>query len=173
MDSIDSGLFATFGRALYVAQYFEANCRALATLLDVKDTHKSGKISASNENQDFSKFVNKLWKRLLAQNIDRLVNQDTPHKLRTFLFPILDEARRARNYIAHNLTPGCETLAFETAIQEGLVEKVHKLVTKVAEADKHICCIMQAVTNEPIPTGEYLKQYQEGIASWVCEPALA
>ena len=95
-----------------------------------------------------------------------------PHELKYFLFPILDEARRARNYIAHNLTPGCETLAFETEIQEGLVEEVHKLVTKVAEADKHICCIMQAVTNEPIPTSEYLKRYQEEIASWVCEPAL-
>jgi hypothetical protein len=172
MDDIDSGLFITFGRALYVAQHFEANCRALATLLDVRDAHRYGKISPSNEDPDFNKFVDKLCKRLLAQNIGRLVNQYMPHELKDFLFPILDEARKARNYIAHNLTSGFETLAFETEIQEGLVKEVHKLVTKIAEADKHICCIMQAVTNEPIPSSEYLKRYQEKIASWVCEPAL-
>ena len=172
LDDIDSGLFITFGRSLYVAQHFEANCRALATLLDVRDAHQSGKISTSNEDQDFNKFVDKLWKRLLAQNIGRLVNQYMPHELKDFLFPILDEARKARNYIAHNLTLGCETLAFETEIHEDVVEEVHKLVTKIAEADKHICCIMQVVTNEPIPTGEYLKRYQEEIALWVCEPAL-
>ena len=73
MDDIDSGLFITFGRALYVAQHFEANCRALATLLDVRDAHRSGKISPSNEDPDFNKFVDKLWKRLLAQNIGCLL----------------------------------------------------------------------------------------------------
>lgn len=141
-------------------------------MLDVRDAHRSGKILPPNEDPDFNKFVDKLCKRLLAQNIGRLVNQYMPHELKDFLFPILDEAKKARNYIAHNLTSGFETLAFETEIQEGLVEEVHKLVTKIAEADKHICCIMHAVTNEPIPSSEHLKRYQEKIASWVCEPAL-
>jgi aspartyl/asparaginyl beta-hydroxylase (cupin superfamily) len=170
MENIHPGLFITFGRALYVAQHFEANCRALATLLDVKGTHRSGKFSPSNEDADFNVFVDKLWKRMLAKNIGRLVNHYMPADLKDFLFPILDEARIARNYIAHNFTLGCETLVLEPEHREGLIEEIRKLVGRITEADKHICCIMQAVTHEPIPTGEYLQGYQEEIASWVCEP---
>ena len=45
----DDEIFITFGRALYVAQDFEENCRFLASSLGVFEQLKSGVLSASEE----------------------------------------------------------------------------------------------------------------------------
>jgi hypothetical protein len=156
--------YGVIGRALFVAQHYEALLRSLATLLTARHAHKSGEVP-SFDDPLFDKFVLELWDRQLGTNIKILDMYGLPKKG----VRILHKARAARNYIAHNLTIGIEHEVEKDAVRTQLIEKVAKLVRSIAEADAGVGILIQKITHEPLPNALFVKNYTDKIIQWVCE----
>ena len=65
---LDPAFFTTCGRALYVAQHFERNLRAVAATLDVRSAHASGEFPSLDENK-LNEFLETKLKRPLGEVI--------------------------------------------------------------------------------------------------------
>jgi len=158
--------FGSLGRALYFAQVYEANCRALAGLLDLKTSVARGNISLSPEDDEYQKFIQKLWKRNLGRSLNHLRDS---YNLPDDIYSILDIARKARNFIAHEICLGIIDTIESDAGRNGLIEIIKNKIEEVANGDKYICFLLQITTKEPTPNSKYFEEYPKIISKWVCE----
>jgi hypothetical protein len=156
--------YGAFGRALYVAQHFESNCRALATLLDLKKTIASGALG-SPDDPEFVKLVSGLWDRSLGSNIKVLETYGFPQDICS----LLNKARQARNAIAHDITLGIEHKIEEDLGRNEILRDVEVEVKQIAEGDMITGFLIQYLTHEPYPLSDYLRDYPNKIVKWVCE----
>jgi len=156
--------YGALGRALYVTQHLEANCRALAILMDVKKTITIGDIG-SPDDPEFIEFVSKLWNRFLGKNLDVLRTYGFPEEV----YSSLHEARKARNEVAHAITLGIEHKLEENLGRKEILDDIATAVKHIAEGDRIIGFLMQCVTNEPCPSSSYLHDYPDKVVEWVCE----
>lgn len=164
-EKVPHSFYASVGRALWIAQNFESSCRSLMFLIDIKKEFNG---------QNIDELRKDALKRLLGKNINNfktLLKGHIPEDVFEYLFDILDKAREARNFIAHEITHKCGELAVEPEkLKKELINEIHKNVSIISEADKNICGILSTMTNQPIPAGECLDKYSQNIADWVCEP---
>ena len=156
--------YGALGRALYVAQQFEAKCRALTTLLDVKIGRATREVG-SLDDPEFQDFVNDLWKRKLATNITQLKKYGLPGEISS----IFDRARRARNSIAHDITLGIGHKIEKDKGRREILTEIEQCVRDIANADEVIALLIHTVTHEPIPMPGYLEKYEDEVARWVCK----
>ena len=168
LPQLDIGLlnyFSILGRALFTAQHFETNCRALAGFLLIKeDQAKNG--SNLLEAPEFHSKMNKLWGQSLGSIILRIpLGISRPNDISQ----ALDEARDARNQIAHWATVGVD-IKNETELSTRINE-ISILVQKVARADKYIATLLHVINKDSIPADAFFRQYEKTVADWVCEPA--
>jgi len=154
--------FGPLGRALYFAQVYESNCRVLASLLDLK----SGNVVLPSDDNERQEVIQNLWKRNLGNNLKHLKNS---YHLPTDIFSILDKAREARNFIAHEICLGINDTIESDKGRSQLIEIIKKNIEKIANGDKYVCLIIQMMTKEPIPNAKYFEEYPKNISKWVCE----
>jgi len=89
--------------------------------------------------------------------------------LKSDIRTILREARLARNDLIDDLTLGIEVVIESDEGRENLVEDLHKLVRKIAEADRIICVFMHIITRETLPTVQVYQEYVTRVVEWVCD----
>ncbi|MCP4369540.1 MAG: hypothetical protein GY797_15730, partial [Deltaproteobacteria bacterium] len=158
--------FGALGRALRFAQAYESNCRALVSLLDLKKSVGSGDISPSPEDDEYQNFIQKLWKRNLGGNLIQLRDS---YCLPADIYSILDKARKARNFIAHEICLGIiDTIESEGGRTE-LIITIKSKTEEIADGDRYICLLMQIITKEPIPSSKYFEEYPDIVSKWVCK----
>ena len=94
-----TALFSKIGRLLFVCQRFETNCKRIATHIHIWTTE-----DLFSSTDSYTNFLNKIKTSTLNNNI-KLVD-----KLTFFGDPIetLTEARKSRNFIAHEICIGLE-----------------------------------------------------------------
>lgn len=154
-------LQSVLGRALIIATRFDSMCNAAAVHLELKQKLTSPSILGEAEYQEFAlKIVEKY--RTLNQNINAL----------SFLGDItvsLHEARKARNYVAHELAKGL-TGCLDTKCNEGaLIQEVSDQILDIAEGDIAISLVISALNHDSIPNKQFLSSYKERIINWVIE----
>ncbi len=154
--------YAVLGRALAVATEYEGNCRALAALLGLKAEPK-----LLDDKKMLNEFCEFVWRRRLNTNIDALKGK---LKLRDEVVSKLHVGRDARNYVAHEAAVGARRILENDGERKHLVEELSEKLRKLAEANLIVLVISQAITNEPIPTAQFLQTYPEQIVGWVCTP---
>jgi len=163
-ENVPCSFYSSVGRALWIAQNFEGSCGSLMLIIDIKKEYNG---------QNLDELRIDALKRLLGQNIKSiksLVKKHFPKDDFEYLFDILDKARNARNFIAHEIAHKCGELAVEPEKLKDFMSEIHKNVSIISEADKNICVILSAMTKQPMPVGQTLDKYSENIANWVCEP---
>jgi len=153
-DSIDSAI----GRALTLATHFESSCRGLVDILQLKTTtHEILESPAGTK-----ELSDELHRHSLGQNISIFVpNQDDFRRL-------LDKARDARNEIAHEIALGIEDQEGLERNEDFLLRRIRELSLILAEADRAVCFALTVVTHDHMPNNNFLKEYPEKIARWVC-----
>ena len=152
--------YAVIGRALTFATRFDAGCKTLNVMLSVKSKRKS----LSTED-DIRSFVNRLYKHPLAEHIKSIVGNKNNLK------SILDNARFARNEIAHEITLGldrCIDNLPKVALRH-MMKRLKELIKSLAEADKIISLISSIVTHECLPNHDFLSKYPNLVEKWVTE----
>ena len=78
-----------------------------------------------------------------------------------------EDARKARNIIAHDLTKGIEHRADVDERRQDLIKDVEELVRRIAKADVVVYNILRILTQEP--TFKDADKYCEAAVRWVCE----
>jgi hypothetical protein len=157
--------FSVLGRALFTAQHFETNCRALAGFLNMR-IESGTKGLCVLDTPEFRDKIDKLWKQTLGCDIHYLKkNFEFPNEIAK----ILDDARDARNEIAHWATVGIgDDLDSEVDMR---VDEIRARVDKIAAADKYIAALIHAANKDPLPTPQFFLAYDKKVADWVCEAA--
>jgi len=152
--------YSIIGRALTIASRFEAICKALNTLIGLKENR-----DILDSEEEISKFVTSLKKPQLIHHVTA-ISQDQNELQR-----ILNKGRLARNQIAHEITIGLDRSidTLEEKDIESLMNRLRGHIIDLAEADRSISLITSIVSNESLPSSDFLKEYPQLIEKWVME----
>lgn len=167
--------YGVIGRALAFATSFECNCWALEALTEIKS-----ELDFSDE-ESMVEFCRKLDKKFLGRRTkditknlkkgaETLAEKDMSclvEFLATNFGEKLEDARKARNEIAHDLTKGIEHYAEDNEGRKNLIKDVEKLVRRIAEADVEVYNLCRSITKEPRFVDA--DRYCEAAVKWVCE----
>lgn len=168
---IDPGLFASCGRALYVAQHFERNLKGFLAGFNVLAAGIKGDLDISNPD-DVNALHAKKLKHSLNDCICKGFTAFLPDDLRAvfdeWALPQLNAAREARNRIAHDLLFGIEESEPDSESLAMLLSRFRQDVVLLAEADHGICCVFQGFNRE-LSICDH-RTYVDYVVNWVCEP---
>ncbi len=155
--------FSVLGRALFTAQHLEMNCRGLAGFLHMREqvAHSGSSII---EDSAFQEEVQQLWNRTLGQHVSNLVRVDI---FSGDFTPVLKDAVRARNAIAHKVAMSL-TAPVDSELDDRIAE-IQILVRQIAAADKFVAALIHILNGDPLPGEEFLESYEDKVATWVVE----
>lgn len=154
-------LHAILGRALIVATRFDSMCKQAAIHFGLKK-----EISAYFAIDDVARSI-------ILENVadkhrtlgSRIQSLHLPNDVST----ILDDARNARNVIAHELSEGL-TGCLDVKINESdLVNRVYHLILLLAYGDFIISQVLCVLNNEPQPNAKFVSNYVDKVTRWVIE----
>lgn len=151
--------FSVLGRALYTAQHFEMNCRALAVSLRMVEHVSTG---SSVEDPVFQQEIVRFYKQTLGKYASNLKQRNLFSE--DFL-SILDKAVRARNKIAHNIVIGITDSTCPDL--DDRIREIEVLVRQIASADKVVATLIHIVNKDPLPS--FLNSYENNVVAWVVE----
>jgi hypothetical protein len=152
--------FGAIGRALTFATDFEANCKSLSMLMNIK----SRKFSLENEN-DFKSFLEKLERKTLFKHIETIEQYFKIGDINSLIM----NGKNARNFIAHELTLGIKESVEKDEGRKYIFESLKEKIAEIAKANIIIILLMSLETNDIIPTSDYIKKYISMILTWVLE----
>jgi len=161
--------YGIVGRALAYAVKFEADCRALNLLFNVKSRLQSRALSLEDE-QSFHTFVNEVHKRQLNSHVRQVIEY---LELPTDIGGVLQVGREKRNEVAHDLCVGIQNDVETDEGRERLLSDVSAAIRAITKAHEIILLVTCAVTNAPPPSNDYLRTYADRVAEWVCSTSHA
>jgi len=152
-------IYSAIGRVLVLATHFESSCRSLVGILQLKTTTHEILESPAG----IKKLSDELYQHSLGQNISVFARtQDDFRRL-------LDKARNARNEIAHKIALGMEDQKGLERNEEFFLSRIRELSLTLAEADRAVCFALTLATHDYMPSNDFLEEYPERVAQWVCE----
>ncbi|MHC4330032.1 MAG: hypothetical protein ACYSWW_18105 [Planctomycetota bacterium] len=165
--------YGVIGRALAFATSFERNCEAFEGLVEMR------KRSGFKDEQAIKDFCKENEKRKLVSRTKAIIDtcneaadqlpEDLSKSLRSVNQIIdgrLQDAREARNEIAHDITKGIEYHTEDAERKSQIISDVEACVRRIAEADVWVYNLCQILTNEPI--FQNAGSYSELAVKWVC-----
>jgi hypothetical protein len=153
--------FVSLGRLLALSQRVESHCRALALYFKMRLAVPSPFESKAA----LRAFSESLWKQKLHDHVTYLAELCGSE---SELHAVLDQARIARNEVAHNVSLGFEHWAYDEALRLEERDRIRELAVTLARADHLTCTIASILSNEPLPVGEAYRKYPERLVEWVC-----
>lgn len=152
--------YSVIGRALAFASRFEGLCKALNVLIGIKENR-----GILDSEEEVANYVNNLHKRRLIQHLTSIARDDRELEI------ILNKGRLARNEIAHDIASGLDRCIdiLEKKYIDDLMARLRSLIIDLADADRAVSFISSVVTNEPLPTRDFLTEYPHLIEQWVME----
>jgi len=153
--------YGVLGRALSVATEFEGNCRALALLIGLREQP-----NITSDRASIDEFCQFMQRRTLAVHLKSVANAfDVSDDMES----ILNGARHSRNFITHEAAIGATRIFENSEEQEKFIQEVEGKIKVIAEANIWVVALSQAVTEEPLPTTSFFREYPNRVAEWVCE----
>ncbi len=149
--------FASLGRLLALAQRFESGCKVLAYLIFRR---RNPEDLLGSEDQ-ITHAIKRLYKQRLAQHIEVVAGAEDSARV------TLNEARVARNEVAHTVALGFEHWLDEPDRLPSFREHIHSLALALATGDRWVSVVSSVLTAEPVPTWRALETYPEEFAAWV------
>jgi hypothetical protein len=155
--------FAAIGRALALASRFDKGCSALARLLGLR----CGGVGSPGT-AEFQNLADTLRKRQLHQHvasIAKVLGSDAA------VLSTLNEARKARNAVAHELALGFEQWGslLHQHPPDHLLDALPAIVRPLAEGDRLVSLLLSVLTHEQLPSEAFLEQYPDALVEWVCD----
>ncbi len=153
-------IHGVIGRSLIIATRFDRSCNELAMAIE----YKQGFIEAKTTD-DFDNFVDKVFSKYRSLN-----NSIELLKLPNDICTTLDNARKARNEIAHSLCKGLDGCADLRTNESQFIKEVSKLIEDVTCGDIVISQLTHIFNKDLIHINDgFVKKYQEDILNWVME----
>lgn len=153
--------YGVLGRALAFGTQFERNLRGLASMVGIKSAPEI--LKDQNSINEFFMFIDKRQLLTHIKTISETLN--IPEDVAT----ILDRARIARNFLAHEAGAGLEIVLDHDDSREFFIDSIKNNVKDIAVANLVVLVLLNKMTNEPIPTPKSLNSYADKVTNWVCE----
>ncbi len=154
--------YAALGRAVAFCTLFEANCRALGSLLGIR-----ARAASEPSIQDMlDDVVRELQKRRLVHHLDAIV---TRLGLASGVRETFRIAREARNILAHEFAVGVERDVETDLGRTHRLAELERLVRQVASADVLVCLLGQFISKEDLPSAAFVDSYPARVSLWVCD----
>lgn len=154
---------AAVGRGLLLAQNFEENCKYVLLIWDLGDAFKSGVISNAGELPAYS---NLLLKRFLGPVVKRFGSK---YGIKPEQYKVLEKARNARNYLAHEGATPCLYYRHPEAITEAL-PLFKRSIGELAEGDNLVSGWSYMIQEKELPPYRIKQQYCDQITAYILEP---
>ena len=151
-------VFAALGRALALATRFEAGCRSLSALIDLRGD--PAPLRSKEALQVFSEGIARRRLFKATEHISQYANVP--------IFDVLNEARNARNRIVHEQSLGFENWAYEEGLWDEELGALCEAAQKLGRAELLISLASSVLTNTALPTMASLDDYPDMLARWVC-----
>lgn len=147
-------IYAVLGRALAYATEFENNCRRLAHLFDIENTR-----------EEFSYEVFKLVKSgTLHSKIKLLVDE---HGLPDWVEEKIHNARKARNYIAHEVATDHKRMMSSKQLMQSLETTLMQMAGEIAEGNQIVLDVTRMLREGKRGHGSDMVAYSFAVASWI------
>lgn len=152
-------LHSILGRALILATRFDSSCKAAAIHLNLKKTFVS---SLDGQEGDVDSYMSEIYRKCknLHRNIDSLA---LPGEFTV----VLNDAKNARNIIAHDIAVALEGSTLSKEREDALMEKLTECVIDLAYGDIAISSCLAVLNNDPLPNSDYLSEYKDNLVQWV------
>lgn len=155
------------GRALAVAVEFEQSCYSLAQVASLTfETSAPGRTLFEDE-----AFVRRLFDRVhkkhLAGRIAEVTKLQPPQNLRD----ALDDGRKARNELVHELLVGHGALVHTAGWTSLIMERLRAITHRIAFADSLAHAIFAVLLGHAAPESETIAGYPEKAVAWVVRGA--
>lgn len=156
--------FEAAGRALAVAQHFEASCKDLLRWMHVAKAAEDGRAKTL---QEFRSCADELVGILLGPAIKKfgLDHASTNEYLETLV-----RAKDARNYIAHECVAACSFHSRLSRSAPNLDAKFASAVKALAEGDNLVSSWGLMFHEQQSPSKGLMQLYPEQITQWVMAP---
>jgi hypothetical protein len=147
-------VYAVLGRALAYATEFESNCRILAHLFDIE-----------NSENEFSYEIYKLVRSgTLHAKIKLLVDE---HGLPEGVEEKIHEARKARNYIAHEIAVDHKSMMSTSQSMKHFEITIRHRVEYIASANQIVLDVTRMLKEGKRGHGSDIVAYSFAVASWI------
>lgn len=154
-------IFGVLGRGLTYVTKFERDSKTLNSLFRLKS-------NPMESGRAFDKFATKLATRFdhaLAGHLDEIVQFLQAREV----LPLLGEARRLRNWLAHEASLGIEARLDVDGERPKIISEIRDAVETVAHAHLIILLMVATQTHEQLPSTHFLREFPSRIVKWVCE----
>ena len=149
---------------LTLATEFECYCRGVAVLLGIRSAASSNSALSIEE---LNQFGAEILSRQLNRNMNAIFRDSEPG--REDLVSVFDDAREARNRVAHDITKGSRG-DIETADgRANLLEILQNETAIIARANFLIASLAAVAYEEDPPRSSLLEDYSVAAQSWVVE----
>lgn len=147
-------IYAVLGRALAYATEFEENCRSLAHLFDIE----------KSENE-FSYEVYKLVKSgTLHAKIKLLIDE---HGLPDWVEEKVHEARKARNFIAHEAAEDHKRIMSTPQLMKSFETTIMQMTGEIADGNQIVLDVTRMLKEGKRGHGSDVVAYSFAVASWI------
>lgn len=151
-------IFGVIGRALVIATRFDSMCKTLAQALDFKISVGLQGIS----DNDFDLLVEKTLKQ--SSTLDKSIKN---LRLPDSVTVILNDARKARNSVAHDLAVGLDGCVDTRINESDFLSEVSEYIFDLVHGDILISTLIHEFNGEDPIRPELIPVYKENILSWV------
>lgn len=147
-------VYAVLGRALAYATEFENNCRTLAHLFDIKKT-----------DSEFSYEIYKLVKSgTLHAKIKLFIDG---HGLPDWAEEKVHEARKARNFIAHEAAGDHKRMMSTTQLMKSFETTIMQMTGVIADGNQVVLDVTRMLKEGKRGHGSDVVAYSFAVASWI------
>jgi hypothetical protein len=147
-------VYAVLGRALAYATEFENNCRTLAHLFDIEK-------SDSEFSYEIYKLVNS---GTLHEKIKLLVDE---HGLPDWVEEKIHEARKARNFIAHEAAEDHKRMMSTPQLMKNFETTIMLMTGKIAHGNQIVLDVTRMLKEGKRGHGSDVVAYSFAVASWI------
>lgn len=156
--------FSIIGKAIFYATFFESNFVSFTKIEELKIN------CLTSDKPDFEIIFEKINKRTLNVHIDHFIKLHKIEYIKEILEnlkEILHDARKSRNFIAHDICKGIEYIIETDEGQNKIIQQIKEEIYKIAKADVIICYLIQIFNKEIIPDSSIIETYPNNVLNWV------
>lgn len=154
-------LFGVIGRALIIATRFDSTCTSFADAIDYRDYGRMKPFITESELDGLLKKAKKKHHNLGMST--------TYLGLSGGFFQTLDEAREARNAVAHDICVGLEGSIDTKFNEDQLLSWISDSVSKLAWGNVVLSRLQAEFNDEEFLREELIPSYVEKVRKWVME----
>ena len=154
-------LFGVIGRALIIATRFDSTCTSFADAIDYRHFGPLKPFVTESEFNDLLKKAKKKHPNL---------GWSTSYLgLSGNLFQVLDQAREARNAVAHDICAGLEGSIDNKLDEDHLLSWISDSVSKLAWGNVLLSRLLAEFNGDEFLREEFIPSYVEKVQKWVIE----